>query len=346
MKFLRRNWRWLIILAVIIAAIGVWNNRRIANQTTAKIETAKVEIKDLSVTITPSGKTRARDQVDLHFQTLGRLAWVGVKEGDQVQAYQTLASLDVQQIQKNLEKELRDYAAKRNDFEEAIQVTYKDKPVTDTVKRILEKNQWDLEQAVLDVELQTVAKQWSYLTTPIAGTVIHIDTPIAGVNVTSADTITVADLSTIIFSANVDEVDIGQLKVGMPAEISLDAFPDTNFPGTVSKISYTAQTSAAGATVFPVEISFTPNNNIRIGLNGDAKITLSVHPSVLVVPDTAVRQGKDEKYYVIRKNNGKYERINVDIGAKTADEIQIVSGLAAGDDVITAGFEYLPKELL
>lgn len=345
MNFLRKNWLILTIIAVILIAGIVWNKNRAAKKTATKIETTQVEVKDLSVTITPSGKTQAKDQVELHFQTLGRLAWVGVKEGDQVQAYQTLASLDVQQLQKTLEKELRDYSSERNDFDEAAQVTYKDKVITDTVKRILEKNQWDLEQAVLDVELQTIAKQWSYLTTPIAGTVTNIDTPIAGVNVTSVDTFTVADLSTMVFSANVDEVDIGQLTIGLPAEVSLDAFPDTTFLGTVSKIAYSAETSTAGATVFPVEISFTGNQNIRLGLNGDVKITLSEHPSVLTVPDTSVRQTEDEKFYVIKKVDGNYERVEVEVGAETDDEVQIVSGLSADDEVVTAGFEFLSKEL-
>jgi RND family efflux transporter MFP subunit len=345
MIFLRRNWHVLIIIAVLVVAGIVWNRNRIAQNVSAKIELTKVEVKDLSTTISPSGKTEAKNMVDLHFQTLGRLAWVGVKEGDHVEAYQTLASLDVQQLQKTLEKELRDYASERNDFDEAAQVTYKDKAITDTVKRILEKNQWDLEQAVLDVELQTIAKQWSYLITPIAGTVTHIDTPIAGVNITSADTFTVADLSSIIFSANVDEIDIGQLSIGMQAIVSLDAFPDEIFTGTVSKIAYSAETSAAGATVFPVEITFDASQNIRLGLNGDVEITLSEHPSVLSIPDTAVRQTEDETFYSIKKTGNKFEKVDIEIGAETDDEVQIVSGLSADDEVVIAGFEYLPKEL-
>ena len=83
---------------------------------------------------------------------------------DRVKAYQAIAQLDSREVQKNLEKVLRDYSAERNDFEEMWRVTYKgikdpQTALTDTVKRILEKNQWDLEKAVLDVELKHLA--WS-----------------------------------------------------------------------------------------------------------------------------------------------------------------------------------------
>ena len=123
-------------------------------------------------TITSSGKTKAKKSVDLKFQTSGKLTWVGVKEGDRVTAYQAIASLDSREVQKNLEKALRDYSSERNDFEETWRVTYKgmknpDTALTDTVKRILEKNQWDLEKAVLDVELKHLSLEYSSLLSPI-----------------------------------------------------------------------------------------------------------------------------------------------------------------------------------
>jgi len=270
---------------------------------------------------------------------------VGVKEGDAVEAYQTLASLDVQQVQKTLEKELRDYSSERNDFDEAKEVTYKDKAITDTVKRILEKNQWDLEQAVMDVELQTIAKQWAYLTTPIAGTVTHIDTPIAGINVTSTDTFTVADLSSIKFLANVDEVDVGEIKLGMLAEISLDAYPDKTFTGQVNKIAYSAEISSSGATVFPVEISITGAQTLLLGLNGDVTITLSKQPQVLTVPSESIKQTDADQYYVIQRTGNDFKKVNIQIGTETDTDTQILSGIATGDEIVIDGFEFLPKNL-
>jgi macrolide-specific efflux system membrane fusion protein len=71
-----------------------------------------------------SGKTKADTSAELKFQTSGKLAWVNVKEGDAVEAYQAIAGLDPREVQKTLEKALRDYSSERNDFEEMWRVTY------------------------------------------------------------------------------------------------------------------------------------------------------------------------------------------------------------------------------
>lgn len=134
--------RRLIIILLIIAIIvcfWFWRRYQMQKSQQAKIQTSAVVKKNLPETVSSSGKALAKEQVNLHFQTLGRLAWVGVKEGDSVQAYQAIASLDVKELEKNLIKTLRDYSKERDDFEEDRLVTYKDKPITDTIKRVLEK---------------------------------------------------------------------------------------------------------------------------------------------------------------------------------------------------------------
>jgi RND family efflux transporter MFP subunit len=337
--------RFLIILAILllIAGISFFRSRRASDK--VKIETATVERKQLIEVVSSSGKTEAKNQVDLTFQTGGRLAWVGVKEGDTVYAYQAIASLDARDLQKNLEKALRDYSQERNDFEEDRLVTYKDKVFNDTIKRILEKNQWDLEKAVLDVELQTIALQWSTIITPIAGIVTHIDTPIAGVNITPTATFTVADPASIVFSANIDETDIGKITPGLAAEISLDAFPDEPFEGQVTKIAFAAETSTGGATIYPVEVTFNDPRSLRAGLNGDVSITIKTYPATISIPNEALRQ-TDEQMSVIKKVVDRYEKVQVKTGIATDSETEIIEGLTSGDEVVVRGFEFLPKELV
>ena len=98
-------------------------------------------------------QNQAEKAVELKFQASGKLTWVGAKEGDTVTAYQALAGLDRREVQKNLEKALRDYSSERNDFEQTWRVTYDGKTpndaFNDTVKRILEKTNGILEKAVL-----------------------------------------------------------------------------------------------------------------------------------------------------------------------------------------------------
>lgn len=341
--------RRIIFLIIIFILLGGWyvSGRSTKKQKLQTIETSRVTRGDFTNTVSSSGKTKASKSVDLKFQTSGKLSWVGVKEGDTVRQYQALASMDTREVRKGLEKALRDYSSERNDFEETRTVTYggitPNQALTDTVKRILQKNQWDLEKAVLDVELKNLAVEFSTLVTPISGLVTHVDTPIAGVNITPASAVfTVADPSSLIFEANIDEIDVGQLSVGQLAIVNLDAFPEVTFSGTVNYISYISQTSSGGATVFPVKISLDIPQQLRIGLNGDVTIELEKQENALMVPVEAIRDEGKEKY-VYRNSGTAYEKITVVVSSQNDDVAIIESGLSDGEMVVTKGFANIPN---
>lgn len=332
----------IVLVIVVLLGSGLWFARSRRTTTSLTIETHAVERQDFAKTVSSSGKTSAAKSVELKFQTSGKLAWVGVKEGDTVTAYQAIAGMDVREVRKNLEKALRDYSSERNDFEETWRVTYDGKApyqaFSDTVKRILEKNQWDLEKAVLDVELKHLAVEYATLVTPIAGLVTHIDAPIAGVNITPATAVfAISDPNSLIFEANVDEIDVGALALAQSATVVLDAFPDTVFRGKVSYISYASQTSSGGATVFPVKVAFDEPQSLRIGLNGDITIDVERQPSVLTIPIEAVRESKGKKY-VYRKTGKTYEKVEIIVGSQNENTIIVASGLTDGDSVVTKGF--------
>lgn len=319
-----------------------------AAKTASSIETTVVKRTTFTKTITSSGKTKAAKAAELKFQTSGNLTWVGVKEGDTVQAYQAIARLDAREVQKDLENELRDYSKQRNDFEEMWRVTYKgtkdpQTALTDTVKRILEKNQWDLEKAVLDVEIEHVSVEYATLVTPIAGIVTRADTPVAGINITPATAVfEVVDPGSLVFEASVDEVDVANIAVGSRATVALDAYPNTPFEGSVSKIAFAAKISSGGATVFPVEVSIATSSAVRIGMNGDVTIEADKETEVLVVPSEAVRE--DEKGpYVYKKDGKMVKKISVGLGTQSDGEVVIRSGLTEWDEVVTKGFKDIAK---
>jgi RND family efflux transporter MFP subunit len=341
-----------IIIASIAVLLLVGGGFAIQNSktrgTAQQIKTATVTQKTFTKSVQSSGKTKADKSADLKFQTSGKLAWVGVREGDTVAAYQAIAGLDPREVQKTLEKALRDYSNERNDFEEMWRVTYHgvqnpNTALTDTAKRILEKNQWDLDKAVLDVELKHLAVEYATLVTPIAGIVAHIDTPVPGVNITPATAVfEIVDPASLVFAANIDEVDIGTLSLGQTASIALDAFGDATFSGKVSYISYISETSAGGATVFPVKIAFDEPQKLRIGLNGDVTIETSSIPDALLIPIEAIREQNSGKF-VYKKTGKTYTLVPVAVGEQNDTEVVITGGLSQGDVVVTKGFSYVAK---
>lgn len=344
----------VLALAGVLAAGGggvVYQKQQAqVSVTRSAIKTAVVRRTTFDKTITSSGKTKAKKAVDLKFQTSGKLTWVGVKEGDFVSAYQSIASLDSREVWKNLEKALRDYSSERNDFEETWRVTYKgtsnpDSALTDTIKRILQKNQWDLEKAVLDVELKHLSFEYATLVTPISGIVTQVDIPIAGVNITPATAVfQVVDPNSLVFEASVDEVDVGVVALGSEATVMLDAYPNTPFTGSISSIAYAAKASSGGATVFPVEIAITATSSstLRIGLNGDVSIRTSTILDALIVPAESIREEGD-KWFVYKKSDTRYNKVFVEVGDRSDSSVVIRSGVDEGDEIVVKGFTSIQK---
>jgi RND family efflux transporter MFP subunit len=340
----------LIIVVLGVVLLALWysaGSRQKSSQTKNTISTATVTKTDFTSGINSSGKTYAKRQASVRFQTSGNLSWVGVTEGAVVKKYQALARLDSRDVESSLKNSLLNYAKQRNDFDEMKQVTYDNVSTqgapTDTIKRILEKNQWDLEKSVADVELKHLSVEYAVLTSPMDGIVTSIENPIAGVNITPATSdITIIDPSSIMFRANIDETEVGKLAVGQKAIVSLDAYPDATQAGTVHFISYAAETSAGGATIFPVDIQLESGLPLRVGLNGDVTVLMQTEANSLVVPKEAVRDESGKKY-VYKKVGKAYQKTNVEIGESNTTVIVVKKGLVTGDEVVTKGFSEITK---
>jgi len=332
------------ILGVILVATGliaVQKTRAALAPLTTKYETAQVKKQKLIQTVSASGKVEAVSRATVKFQTSGKLAWVGVQEGDWVKQWQVIAQLDKYELQRKLLKELRDYSKERNDFEEEYRVTYLGRTpqsaLTDTVKRILEKNQWDLDKAVADVEVAHQALKLAALVSPIEGLVVDIEAPVAGVNITPATAeFLIVNPRQMRFVADVDELDVGKIQIDQSVTIFLDAYPDQEFNGEVQKIAFVSTATRGGGTAFQVEINLDDNSDQRFkdGMNGDCEIIIAQKEITLTVPFKAIKQKKGQKYVQIISGR-KIQDILVEIGIESNSRIEILSGVEEGQAVIT-----------
>ena len=331
----------LAIGVIIFLGIGFsWVRARKVKR--ERISIVKVKKKTLQKIVSASGKVKSEKEIELKFQTSGQLAWVGVKEGDWVKRGQAIAQLDTHELQKKLQKALKDYMKERWDFEQerenyGITTDNLDSyTLSNEVRRILEKNQFDLDKAVLDVELKDIALKYATLISPISGIVTHIDTPVSGVNITPATAVfTIADPSSVVFEANIDEVDIGQIKLGQKAIVTLDAYPKNKIETKVEKIGFSSTTTRGGGTAFPVKFTLPENKDLRfkLGMNGDVEIIVEEKKDALTVPSSSVRK-RGGKYYVFAIQNGVVRKKEVKIGLETEEEIEILEGLSENEEVV------------
>lgn len=323
----------IVAALIVVAFVGVKKYQ--ASQTVKKTETTTVKRGNLKQTLTVSGQIAADEHATLRFQTSGYMNWVGVKEGDYVQKYQTIASLDQREVRDTLNKYLAAYMKERWTFESTKDASGDPAAMSTAVRRALDSAQFNLNSAVLDVELKNLAVQFSSLWTPIEGLVTSVKSPYAGVNITPTQAeFEVVNPKTVYFSATADQTEVTKISVGEPAILKLDAYPDQEIPGTITRVAFTPDTSETG-TVYDLRFAFNQDNSdyrYKLGMTGDLTFTTSEKGGAVYLPSKFVKSDNGKKYvYVLSKD--KKVKTPVQIGLETDDDTEITSGLVEGQTV-------------
>ncbi|MBI4004518.1 efflux RND transporter periplasmic adaptor subunit [Candidatus Roizmanbacteria bacterium] len=330
MKFLKKRW-FLLAGVVIIGGALFYNNSRVSQTQQKKEKTYKVKKETLTESLSFSGKIDAQEKATLRFKSSGRIAWVGVKEGDTVKKYQVIATQDQREIKKDLQKELNDYAKERADFDQSKD---DNKVVTsDKIKRILEQAQYDLNNTVIDVELENLSLEYSNLVSPIDGIVTKVMAPNAGVHTTPTQAeFVVINPATLYFSAVADQTEVVKLNEGKTGSITLDSFADKTITGTISSIAFTPKEGESG-TVYEVKLQLEDKGlPYRMGMTGDVSFILSERPNQLVIPENFIHTEAGKKYVFLKKNDKKV-RQTISTGETIDGETEVKSGLQEGDVV-------------
>ena len=133
---------------------------------------------------------------------------------------------------------------------------------------------------------------------------------------------------------SVPETLLAQLKPGQPVNVEVGAYPDEAFPGRITAIA--PQVDVAGHSVLlRAEL---PNGDLRLrpGLFAQVTVTLAEKPDAIVLPEQAIWPiGNDKTVFVIEE--GKARRQTVTLGQREPGFVEVVTGLSAGDEVVTAG---------
>jgi HlyD family secretion protein len=145
------------------------------------------------------------------------------------------------------------------------------------------------------------------------------------------------DDSCLYVDAPIDEVNAPAIRVGMPARISLDAFPGRRFAAHVRRIApYVLDVEKQARTV-DVEVEFNNPKDVQallVGYSADAEIVLAEHDHVLRVPTQALLEGN--RVLVYRSGDGVLEERRIKTGMSNWEYTEVLSGLASGDRVVVS----------
>ena len=181
------------------------------------------------------------------------------------------------------------------------------------------------------------------LLAPIDAEVI-VATVQPGQTVTAADAVVVLS-DQLIVRAQVDETDIGKVKLGIDAIVSLDAYPDARIKAVVEHIYYESET-VNNVTIYKVDvIPQEASLYFRSGMNATVDFITQSKDNVLLIPLEAVQKDKDAAYCFVKPQNGAEPvKTELKLGMSDDKNAEVLAGIGVKDTVIVKAKKYnLPK---
>jgi RND family efflux transporter MFP subunit len=316
--------RLSVIIFIVLVILGFVFFPK--NQKPVLTETARIQ--DVVQTVSVTGNVDAETTVNLTFQTPETLSYVGVKLGDYVTKGQLIVSLDQTQLQATLRQAQQDFVAAK-----AASQQYYDNHTNAT-----ESDEEKVQRTAIDDAQNKAYDQMlkvqhditnSALYAPIAGIVTRMDAQTAGVNITPITTFTITDPNSLEFKMEVDESDIGKVKIGQEADVSLDSFPNNTFKLKVDQIDFVSHVTSSGGNAFYVEAMLPQSNNYRVGMSGNSDIIIDSRSNVLAIQSTDIF---DNNYVYVKTPQG-FVKTKLNLGLQNDTLAQVMSGLSEGDTV-------------
>ncbi|AZI42854.1 efflux RND transporter periplasmic adaptor subunit [Deinococcus psychrotolerans] len=201
----------------------------------------------------------------------------------------------------------------------------------------LSSSQLAVQQAQVSLQDAQTTQAGIKLYAPMSGTVATVPVSsgqsVTGSSVGGTVIATLIDASQIDLPVQIDETEIGAIKAGQQADVTLDALDGQTFSGKVIRISPQATTDS-GIAYFTVTVQLpNPEGTLRPGMTAEAEIIQS-QAQGLTVPKKAVEAVRTRSYVQLQAADGTAERTRVRTGADDGTNIIVTEGLKAGDVVV------------
>ncbi|MDE6352065.1 MAG: efflux RND transporter periplasmic adaptor subunit [Muribaculaceae bacterium] len=327
-----------------------------------ELDTYTVEPTSLSEIVTATGTMESVTSVDVGTQVTGIISNLLVDFNDEVTKGQLIAEIDKTVLQSELQsadatlasaKATYDYAKINFDRNKAL---HAEQLISDYDYQTSEKDYDVAKMAYQKAQADRVraAKNLTYaeITSPIDGIVVSREVEVGQTvvsNMSVASLYIIADLDHMQVVGNVDEADIGQVKVGQSVTFTVDAYPDDTFNGTVTQVRISPTTTNNVVTYEVIVSTTNPEHKLIPGMTANLSIyTLQIEDAIAVplksfkfepmeienssLPKPQPLDGQAaHSLWIVRDN--KLVQTAVELGMKNSIYQQIVSGLKKGDIV-------------
>jgi len=378
-----RSRRTAVFAALVV--VGACQNKATGP---VALPTVTISRADIAVRVQATGTVEPINPVDIKSKAQGMIIQMPVEVGSVVKRGQLLTQVDPRDVKNQydqavaddvvamagIEKALRDRARKDSLYARHV-ITASEH---DSTRSTFAAAQSQLVSAKASLDLARQKLEDASVEAPIAGTIVN--RPVTqGQIITSATSanggttlMTVADLGRVRMRVTIDEVEMGNIRVGQPASVAIDAFADRTFDGVIEKIEPQAVVTQ-GVTFFPVMVNINNKDGLLMpGMNGEVTIRAADLSNVVAVPIDALRPtselapvarmfaipvdsltgqmrrdlvpseggsqtGTPGKYVVVALPDGTYEMRLVRTGPTDLRVVQVTEGLQPGDKVVALG---------
>lgn len=194
----------------------------------------------------------------------------------------------------------------------------------------------DVKQQEAALRVAEVTFDHSVIRSPLAGTVVELPVKLGELLQPGSAAARVTCLDALYVKAQIDEVDLSQLRVGQRADIQFDTEPNTKYSAELFEISPAVSVEKLKSRNVTIKLRLAaPPPFLRPGMSADAEIIVDTLKNVLLVPAQTVMT-KDKERFVYMLADGEVVKRTVDIGRSNWDYIEIRNGLHTGDTVISS----------
>lgn len=328
-----------------------------------QIQTVTPTRGELTETVTATGTLESVTQVDVGTQVTGIIDKLYADYNSVVKKGELIAEIEKTLLESDLRSAEANVESARLTYEYNAKNYKRDKVLHD--KQLISDYEFQTTQKEYEVSRQTYSKaqadkvraaknlNYAEIYSPIDGIVISREVEVGQTVVSSmnvANLFVIADLDHMQVVGDVDEADIGQVKVGQEVDFTVDAYPDDTFHGTVTQVRLSPTTTSNVVTYEVIVSAENPEHKLIPGLTANLTIFTMREGNVLMLPESAFNfkpettdsgslpqlAGNERRVYVVR--NGKPEATIVKTGDSNGINTVILSGLK-DDDKVAVGYE-------
>ncbi|KGF69226.1 hypothetical protein LL06_12150 [Hoeflea sp. BAL378] len=311
--------KWLIWIAVLlVAAGGIWSWRASASRQSLPVYvTESVGQTDIVVQVTATGTVEPTDQVEISSELSGTVRSVEADFNDTVTKGQILARLDTDKLEANVELSRASLAASqarlaeatatldetKDNYDRAVMLEQKKvttlegllkaKAAHDRAKAAVKSAEADIRVSEANLKINEANLAKACICSSIEGVVLDRNVEVGQIVASSLQAPVLftlaADLTKMELRVDIDEADIGKVKVGNDAMFTVEAYQGRSFPAVISQLRYAPKT-VDGVVTYEAILSIDNSDMLlRPGMTATADIKVAEVKDTLAVSNAALR---------------------------------------------------------